>query len=101
LDNPSIHGKGRWKYCGIHRISITGGAVTPKANHSEKVVKMKQQGKKKEWGTPELLVLVRSHPEEAVLIGCKISPFGGPATFQSGCGQNPSCVLHCSVETVS
>ena len=29
---------------------------------------MEQQGKKKEWVAPELLVLVRSHPEEAVLI---------------------------------
>lgn len=32
---------------------------------------MEQQGKKREWVAPELLVLARSHPEEAVLAGCK------------------------------
>ena len=38
---------------------------------------MKQQGEKKRWIVPELLVLVRSHPEEAVLFGCKLFS-GGP-----------------------
>jgi hypothetical protein len=32
---------------------------------------MEQQGEKKRWVAPELLVLVRSHPEEAVLAACK------------------------------
>ena len=32
---------------------------------------------KKEWKTPELIVLVRSKPEEAVLGVCKISDTAG------------------------
>lgn len=32
---------------------------------------MEQQALKKEWQTPELIVLVRSRPEEAVLGACK------------------------------
>ena len=32
---------------------------------------MEQQTQKKEWKTPELIVLVRSKPEEAVLAACK------------------------------
>jgi hypothetical protein len=35
---------------------------------------MERRGKRKEWVVPELLVLVRSHPEEAVLATCKIHP---------------------------
>lgn len=33
---------------------------------------------KKEWKTPELIVLVRSNPEEAVLAACKWSFQNGP-----------------------
>jgi hypothetical protein len=34
---------------------------------------------KKPWQTPELIVLVRSRPEESVLVNCKISGYGsGP-----------------------
>lgn len=38
---------------------------------------MEQPEKKKEWVTPELLVLVRSHPEEAVLATCKSGSIAG------------------------
>ena len=34
---------------------------------------------KRSWQKPELIVLVRSHPEEAVLAGCKISSSGSGA----------------------
>jgi hypothetical protein len=39
--------------------------------------------KKKLWTTPELIVLVRSNPEEAVLRGCKRNAGGvkGPPTI--------------------
>lgn len=41
---------------------------------------------KKEWVTPELIVLVRSKPEEAVLAGCKRSGAVGPgATLANRC----------------
>jgi hypothetical protein len=33
---------------------------------------------KKEWSEPELIVLVRSNPEEAVLTACKLELSGGP-----------------------
>ena len=33
---------------------------------------------KKTWVTPELLVLARSNPEEAVLMACKV--YGGPGS---------------------
>ncbi len=33
---------------------------------------MGKQEQKKAWVTPELIVLVRSKPEEAVLTGCKV-----------------------------
>lgn len=36
------------------------------------------QEPKKQWLTPELIVLVRSKPEEAVLVFCKSSPQPGP-----------------------
>jgi hypothetical protein len=32
---------------------------------------------KKEWSEPELIVLVRRKPEEAVLTGCKVTSMGG------------------------
>jgi hypothetical protein len=41
---------------------------------------------KKEWQMPELIVLVRSKPEESVLVGCKHFPTDrGPATAVNGC----------------
>jgi hypothetical protein len=52
---------------------------------------------KKEWKTPELIVLVRSKPEEAVLAGCKYySPNqGGLASYATACYQNGSCNILC------
>jgi len=50
---------------------------------------------KKEWSEPELIVLVRSQPEEAVLTNCKA--WGGPWSpadpnnVQEGCSTT-SCV---------
>jgi hypothetical protein len=42
---------------------------------------------KKEWVTPELIVLVRSNPEEAVLVACKTNMLpGDPDSFRNGCG---------------
>lgn len=61
---------------------------------------MEQQGKKKEWATPELLVLVRSHPEEAVLTACKFftaSP-GQPEAANGWCALNvPLCATTCEL----
>lgn len=48
---------------------------------------------KKEWVKPELLVLVRNNPEEAVLTACKQWPQRGPSANDWACDQAypPSC----------
>ena len=48
---------------------------------------------KKEWSEPELIVLVRSKPEEAVLSGCKGSGSPGSSDIQ-----NTGCQTECSEE---
>ncbi|MBI5651004.1 MAG: hypothetical protein HZC40_11270 [Chloroflexi bacterium] len=48
---------------------------------------------KKEWTKPELTVLVRNKPEEAVLTTCKVSGGDGPDAYNNGCGY-----LICSVD---
>jgi hypothetical protein len=61
---------------------------------------------KKEWKTPELIVLVRSKPEEAVLTGCKYAAvFGGASTaVNGGCwyqNYGDFTCYHCSVAAPS
>jgi len=56
---------------------------------------MEEKKEKKEWKTPELIVLVRSKPEEAVLAACK-TPSGytpGPNTTIKKCSDvpDPAC----------
>ena len=47
---------------------------------------MEQQSQKKVWRTPELIVLVRSKPEEAVLAACKAwLTTSGPFATQVWC----------------
>jgi len=48
---------------------------------------------KKEWKTPELIVLVRSKPEEAVLASCKLMVLG-PSNANAGCN-TPACASNC------
>ncbi len=40
---------------------------------------------KKQWRKPELVVLVRTNPEEAILGYCKTSSDTGPSDLYSGC----------------
>jgi hypothetical protein len=50
---------------------------------------------KKPWEKPELCILVRHKPEEAVLATCKALPnYGGPFTTLGACTQSSgmSCV---------
>jgi len=64
---------------------------------------------KKAWVTPELIVLVRSKPEEAVLAACKggtIMATSGSNTTRAGCRGKVSGVCNttgaiCSVITSS
>jgi len=46
---------------------------------------MVQQEAKKAWVKPELIVLVRSMPEEAVLSSCKAGLFTGPDQNYGAC----------------
>jgi hypothetical protein len=57
---------------------------------------MEQQGKKKEWVAPELLVLVRSHPEEAVLAACKFTASGDTITASAAGCMSLECDAVCS-----
>ena len=54
---------------------------------------------KRAWGTPELIVLVRSGPEEAVLNGCKHMQSGtGPLALVDRCAREQityPCVDYC------
>jgi hypothetical protein len=53
---------------------------------------------KPEWKTPELVVLVRSKPEEAVLKGCKTYPYpgSGPDDLFQGCTFKDTGCDYCS-----
>ncbi len=55
---------------------------------------------KKEWVTPELIVLVRHKPEEAVLITCKQSGSGADINNSDGGCRMPSCTW-CAVSASS
>ena len=62
---------------------------------------MEQQAQKKAWKTPELIILVRGKPEEAVLEVCKTTgPNGeGPITNFTACSnpiENGTYCVYCS-----
>jgi len=51
---------------------------------------------KKEWVAPELIVLVRSKPEEAVLGACKDGGVGGgPGNANNWCAPVENCQGFC------
>ena len=51
----------------------------------------------KDWEKPELIVLVRNKPEEAVLSSCKSAAGGdGNGAFLSGCYVTVACESVCS-----
>jgi hypothetical protein len=53
---------------------------------------------KKEWRKPELIVIVRSKPEEAVLCGCKDSKGkSGAINSQKTCMGVVSCEGTCNI----
>jgi hypothetical protein len=46
----------------------------------------------KEWQKPQLIVLVRSKPEEMVLAACKyLDSLSGPDAAFGYCGTGPGC----------
>jgi hypothetical protein len=57
---------------------------------------------KKEWKTPELIVLVRSNPEEAVLTACKNSTVSsGTSDWFANCSYGPGTCKDCAALTSS
>ncbi len=55
---------------------------------------------KKRWQKPELVALLRSRPEEAVLAACKFDFISGPAGSANSCRVTGSCGI-CSVRAAS
>lgn len=56
---------------------------------------------KREWRNPELIVLVRNRPAEAVLTLCK-GPFNsGDQQYQSGCYADEFCEPFCQAAETS
>jgi hypothetical protein len=51
---------------------------------------------KKSWRKPELLVLVRSRREEAILDTCKTPTGGGPNDVWDRCGWGEPCYCWCA-----
>ena len=52
---------------------------------------------KKEWRKPELIVLVRSEPEETILVICKATTVrGGPNYYNTGCRSATNCTGSCN-----
>lgn len=49
---------------------------------------------KKSWETPQLIVLVRSKPEEAVLLTCKGGSPGGPGNQFGNCEEFGEAICH-------
>ena len=56
---------------------------------------------KKEWTQPELLVMARSNPEEAVLVNCKGNTFAFPSTFDGNCYMDDGGCWQCSLPSAS
>jgi hypothetical protein len=57
---------------------------------------------KKEWKKPELIVMVRSKPEEAVLGACKVFPqVGAIASIFAWCAQDLGGCVDCSTVAAS
>jgi len=50
--------------------------------------------RKKKWSTPLLTVLVKSKPEERVLVGCKGTMAGGPGDAAALCVAMPAGVCN-------
>ena len=48
---------------------------------------------KKAWNVPELIVIVRSRPEEGILSACKGSSYFGADIREAGCDWGGSCEL--------
>lgn len=57
----------------------------------------------KKWEKPELLILVRGRPEDAVLLNCKGNglPANDPTLNAGGCFQTAICAATCDTQVPS
>jgi hypothetical protein len=62
---------------------------------------MKEKGDGKIWARPELIVLVRNNPEEAVLFACKDGNLAGPQAEFATCDVIGNCSGSCSSDVGS
>jgi len=62
---------------------------------------MERQTGRKAWQKPELTVLVRSKPEEAVLLGCKLNNKDVGASSANEACQKASDCDHCELYSPS
>jgi len=62
---------------------------------------MTEQVTKKEWTEPELIVLVRNQPEEAVLGGCKYTNLKGSLSYKNACQYDSGCWDPCYASSKS
>jgi hypothetical protein len=56
---------------------------------------------KKAWEKPQLIVLVRSTPEEAVLTGCKNANVSGPGVGAQNCTPGDVACIECDTYPAS
>jgi hypothetical protein len=58
---------------------------------------------KKPWQTPELVILFRGRPEEAVLCNCKHAnnPAVAPHNFRDSCNISSTCCSACQNTTAA
>lgn len=62
---------------------------------------LSHQVEKRLWARPELIVLTRARPEEAVLQACKGLPIEGTSTHDNHCETGIGCGVRCTEVTAS
>lgn len=65
--------------------------------------RMRRTSMKKPWQTPELVILFRGRPEEAVLCNCKHANMAAvsPHTFNNSCNLSATCCSTCQNTTAA
>jgi hypothetical protein len=77
-----------------------GSALYNVDERKQTVEATKTHQTKREWKTPELIVLVRSTPEEAVLVSCKGDVWTSPNNEDTYCTVDQMC-SGCNTITIS
>ena len=80
---------------GIARVGWPTSANLPTnhAGNERKGVEVKSRKQKRPWQKPELVVLVRSQKEEAILLACKYYGGEGAEDTYAGCYLIEDCAI--------